>query len=44
MVKICVVTLPGALVSPPPRLGQFTRQIALGGLMTLICAESGDPR
>jgi hypothetical protein len=27
-------------VSPPPRFGQFTRQIALGGLITLICAVS----
>jgi hypothetical protein len=28
------------LVFPPPRFGQFTRQIALGGLITLICAVS----
>jgi hypothetical protein len=39
-VKYCVVTEPplpagGLLVSPPPRFGQFSKQIALGGFSTL---------
>ena len=47
IVNVCVVTVqfvgtcgPLQFVSPPPRFGQFTRQMALGGLITLICAVS----
>jgi hypothetical protein len=41
IVNVCVVTgcpVGGLLVSPPPRSGQFNKQIALGGFSTLICA------
>ena len=47
IVNVCVVTVQFdgvcyslQFVFPPPRFVQFTRQIALGGLITLICAVS----